>query len=317
MVGTVIEYLAPLTLADRPLYVASWVTEVRAASFTLAYELFTEPADAEHPSSTRARRPCSRRTTSARSGPRRLTADERERLLRDPEPSPFADQGRAPAPGTLGRRRLARGRARAVLRRRPPRPRQQRPLPRLRAGGDDEPAGRLLPRGRASTATCDLVVARTEIDYLGQMNLRPEPYDVWARVTDVGTTSVAFEAEIRDGDRVMARCRTVEVSLDEDDRPRPLIPEHRRGVRAATTSPGSGTDDARRASAAGAARGAGRPGRRSPSCRARRPSRPRRGRPRRCRRPPDARAREGVRAARRPSCRSRARCPPRAPATGC
>jgi acyl-CoA thioester hydrolase len=42
VVGTVIEYLQPLTLATRPLYVASWVTDVRAASFTLAYELFTE-----------------------------------------------------------------------------------------------------------------------------------------------------------------------------------------------------------------------------------------------------------------------------------
>ena len=73
----------------------------------------------------------------------------------------------------------------------------------------------------------DFVVVRTEIDYLGQMNLRPEPYDVWARVTDVGTTSVTFEAEIRDGERVMARCRTVEVSLDENDRPRPHITEHR------------------------------------------------------------------------------------------
>ena len=73
----------------------------------------------------------------------------------------------------------------------------------------------------------ELVVARAEIDYLGQMNLRREPYDVWARVANVGTTSVAFEAEIRDGDRVMARCRTVEVSLDEHERPHALVPERR------------------------------------------------------------------------------------------
>ena len=89
----------------------------------------------------------------------------------------------------------------------------------------------------------DLVIARTEIDYLGQMNLRPEPYDVWTRVADVGTTSVAFEAEIRDGDRVMARCRTVEVSLDEDDRPRPLIPEHRAVFETSDEPPRSGSDD--------------------------------------------------------------------------
>ena len=98
VVGTVIEYLVPLTLADRPLYVASWVTEVRAASFTLAYELFTEPADADSPVVH------ARATTTltpydfGAERPRRLTAEERERLLRDPEPSPFADQGRAPRP---------------------------------------------------------------------------------------------------------------------------------------------------------------------------------------------------------------------------
>ena len=47
VVGTAVEYLAPLSLPDLPLYVVSWVTEVRAASFTLGYELFTEPADSE------------------------------------------------------------------------------------------------------------------------------------------------------------------------------------------------------------------------------------------------------------------------------
>ena len=225
VVGTVIEYLVPLTLADRPLYIASWVTEVRAASFTLAYELYTEPAHAESPVVH------ARATTTltpydfGAERPRRLTADERERLLRDPEPSPFADQGRAPrsAPWTEGVWREdvwvrfsdvdLLGHVNNV-----------RYLDYVQ-----EATTNLLVdcfREAAVEGHVDLVVARTEIDYLGQMNLRPEPYDVWARVTHVGTSSVGFEAEIRDGDRVMARCRTVEVSLDEDDRPRPLIPEH-------------------------------------------------------------------------------------------
>jgi acyl-CoA thioesterase FadM len=82
-------------------------------------------------------------------------------------------------------------------------------------------------REAAVNGHMELVVARTEIDYVGQMNLRPEPYHVWARVAEVGTSSVTFDAEIRDGDRVMARCRTVEVSLDDEQRPRPLVAEHR------------------------------------------------------------------------------------------
>ncbi len=49
VVGTVVEYLRPITLAARPLFVASWVTEVRAASFTLGYELFTRPAQRDAP----------------------------------------------------------------------------------------------------------------------------------------------------------------------------------------------------------------------------------------------------------------------------
>ncbi len=226
VVGTTVEYLAPLTLAALPLHVASWVTEVRAASFTLAYELYTDQDDAAPPVVH------ARATTTLTpydfeaERPRRLTTDERDRLLRGPEPSPFGDRPRPPRPAPW-----ADGAWRERL--------------RVRFSDIDllghvnnvryldfvqETAVNLMLdcfREAAVDGHMHLVIARTEIDYLGQMNLRAEPYDVWARVADVGTTSVAFEAEIRDGDRVMARCRMVKVSLDEDDRPLPLIPEHR------------------------------------------------------------------------------------------
>jgi acyl-CoA thioester hydrolase len=71
------------------------------------------------------------------------------------------------------------------------------------------------------------MVVRSETDYVGQMNLRPEPYTVRSRVVEVGHTSVSCEQEIRDGDRVMARSRLVEVNVDEDDRPKPWHPRHR------------------------------------------------------------------------------------------
>ena len=76
------------------------------------------------------------------------------------------------------------------------------------------------------SGTVDMVVARSEMDHVGQMNVRPEAYDVWSRVAAVGRTSVTFESEIRDGERVMARSRVVEVNVDEDGHPLPHHPRH-------------------------------------------------------------------------------------------
>ena len=45
MVNTVVDYLAPLRISQAPLFVAVWATQVRAASFTLGYELYTGPSD--------------------------------------------------------------------------------------------------------------------------------------------------------------------------------------------------------------------------------------------------------------------------------
>ena len=189
----------------------------------------------------RARRPRSRRTTSALERPRRLTADERERLLEGREPSPFPDRGRPPRPAPWGegawcQTQLVRfsdidllGHVNNV---------------RYLDYVQEATTNLLLDclREAAVDGHVDFVVARTEIDYLGQMNLRPEPYDVWARVTDVGTTSVTFEAEIRDGERVMARCRAVEVSLDER---RPAAAPHPGAPRGLRAAPGGSRRDAR------------------------------------------------------------------------
>ena len=37
-----VSYLAPLTFRFRPVSIECWVTEIRAASFTMAYEIFAE-----------------------------------------------------------------------------------------------------------------------------------------------------------------------------------------------------------------------------------------------------------------------------------
>ncbi|UYM04263.1 acyl-CoA thioesterase [Solicola gregarius] len=75
-----IEFLAPLAYRIEPVTIETWVTEIRAATFTLAYEIFDEDGG--------GRRVYSRATTRlspfvfAAERPRRLTADEKELLGR-------------------------------------------------------------------------------------------------------------------------------------------------------------------------------------------------------------------------------------------
>jgi acyl-CoA thioester hydrolase len=71
------------------------------------------------------------------------------------------------------------------------------------------------------------VIVRSEIDYVGQMNLRPEPYAVRSRVVAVSEHSVSFEQQITDGDRVMARNRLVEVNVDDAGVALAWNPSHR------------------------------------------------------------------------------------------
>jgi acyl-CoA thioester hydrolase len=226
VVRTVIEYLRPLRLADAPLYVATWVSEVRAASFTLGYELFTrrdiDQEQVVHARATTVLTPY----VFSESRPRRMTEHERAVLSEGVEPAPL-DAGRPSRPsGPWG----------AGASRKPVHVRFS----------DVDVLGhvnnvRYLDYVQDSTVelmisvfheahvngTVDLVIARTEIDYVGQMNLRAEPYEVASRIAAVGSTSLTFESEILDGDRVMARCRIVEVNIDEDDKPTPLHPRHR------------------------------------------------------------------------------------------
>ena len=42
------------------------------------------------------------------------------------------------------------------------------------------------------SGTVETVVVRHEMNHVGQMNLRPEPYDVWSRVAGLGRTSVTL-----------------------------------------------------------------------------------------------------------------------------
>src|SRR5262249_18160329 len=100
VVNTVVEYLAPLRLDHAPLFVSVWPTEVRAASFALGYELFTSTPDGPlvHGHATTVLAPY----VFAAGRPRRLTAEERERMV-PTEPSPVSDRALVRGDGPWGR----------------------------------------------------------------------------------------------------------------------------------------------------------------------------------------------------------------------
>jgi acyl-CoA thioester hydrolase len=229
VVRTVLEYLAPLRLDDVPLTVEVWVTEVRAASFTMGYELST--ADGVHARATTTLTPF----VFAENRPRRLAPDERERLTGHLGEAPFEDARNRPEP--WGEDALVRpiyvrfsdidllGHVNNV-----------RYFDFAHEAHTDVLTG-VFQEARVS-GTVDTVVVRSEMDHLRQMDLRPEPYDVWARVTSVGRTSVTMEAEVRDGDQVMARSRVVEVNVDEDGTPAGWHERHRELFEQRVTSGG-------------------------------------------------------------------------------
>lgn len=211
-----VTYLSPLELRFRPVSIECWVTEVRAASFTIAYEVFHDDDEADG-----GRRVYLRATTLltpyvfSQERPRRLTADEKAAL------QPYVEPALSDPAGRIGA--LDRDRSRHY------------PL-HVRFSDVDlyrhvnnvkyfeyfqEARIRLmadLVRG-SGVDMASIVVAQTDVDYLRPILLRPRPYDVWSRVSRLGTRSMTIEAEICDAEAepssaVLARSRVTVVFWD-------------------------------------------------------------------------------------------------------
>src|SRR3954466_1378469 len=80
-----VSYLAPLNFDFRPVTIESWVTEIRAATFTLAYEVFHSGPDGERRVYLRAKTVLTP-YVFATERPRRLSEVERETLAAFLEP---------------------------------------------------------------------------------------------------------------------------------------------------------------------------------------------------------------------------------------
>jgi acyl-CoA thioester hydrolase len=226
-----VEYVAPLTFRFRPVRIECWVTEIRAASFTMAYEVSQE-RDGERTVHLRARTVLSP-YVFAEERPRRLTPEEKEGLATWLEPGEHLRRPRPPEP------------VREKVGHYPVHVRfsdvdvyghvnnvkyfeyfmEARILLNARLWRD-------VPRGTAEPL---MVVARTDVDYCTPILLRQEPYDAWSWIAGVGRTSMTIESEICDGEAVLARARVVMVFVDQEShRPAPPPQPFREALEAAT-----------------------------------------------------------------------------------
>ena len=91
-----VTYAAPLHFGFRPVTIECWVTQIRAASFTVAYEVFHEDADGERQVYLRAKTVLTPYVFTTER-PRRINDTERETLTRFLEPEPVTPSPRFPA----------------------------------------------------------------------------------------------------------------------------------------------------------------------------------------------------------------------------
>jgi acyl-CoA thioester hydrolase len=203
-----VTFLKPLTFDFRPVSIECWVTDIKAATFTMAYEIFHDAEQGDRVVYLRA-------TTVltpyvfAEERPRRITAEERAALEDHLEPD-------------------------AQPRRRTP------PLPEPVTGhypihvrfSDVDVYGHVnnvkyfeyLQEARISLINelvprraFSVVVAQTDVDYVRPLLFRAEPYDCCSTITRVGTRSMTVQSEFRDpkdADSVLARAMVVVVFFD-------------------------------------------------------------------------------------------------------
>jgi acyl-CoA thioester hydrolase len=226
-----VTYLKPLTYDFRPVSIECWVTDIKAATFTMAYEIFHD-RDEERVVYLRA-------TTVltpfvfAEERPRRITAEEREALEQHLEPD---QQPRRRIPSL------------------PPEVTSRYPV-HVRFSDVDvyghvnnvkyfeylEEARITMISGLVPLRSYSVVVAQTDVDYVQALLFRAEPYDCRSTIVRVGNRSMTIESEICDGDRVLARARVVVVFYDlRGGRSTEPAPEVREALLAASVPTGDG-----------------------------------------------------------------------------
>lgn len=212
VVATDLTYLTPMPLRSS-VQVECWVSEVRAAQFTVSYEIFSGGGEGDGGDE---RTVYARATTVLApfnfvdNTPRRLTAQEKEALAPLLEPVPTERPERTPAAiteaGTYDLQVRFRdvdvyGHVNNVV--------------YLEYFQEARIAFMArITRGVESARRINVVVARTQVEYVRPVRHRAEPYRVQSWISHVGGKSIVVESELRDADEVLSRCRVVLVFFD-------------------------------------------------------------------------------------------------------
>lgn len=210
-----VSYRAPLHFGEQPVLIECWVTQLRAGSFTLAYEVFHEEEDGGRVVYLEASTVLAPYRFDTES-PRRLTAEERAALEVYLEPVPRERPERFVIDAERARHFPVHVRFSDVdVYRHVNNVVYFEYLQEARIRMFME-----LGRGMPRAAALQVVIAQADVDYLAPILLRAEPYDCRSQVAHVGRTSIVIESEIADGDRALARARVALVFFDpETQRP--------------------------------------------------------------------------------------------------
>jgi len=203
-------YRKPLLFDFDPVLVETWVTEIKAATFSLSYEIFTEADGVRevYVEASSVLTPFVFETESAR----RLRPEEKSFLERYLEPAPVE----TPVFGEPHHTELG-----------------HYPL-KVRFSDVDSyghannvqyfeffQEGRVsfLRHARHGTLPEEggytpVVVAQADVTYRKPVLFRPEPYDVYSWLAKLGTKSAVIEQEIVDGGETISRGRYVMVFFD-------------------------------------------------------------------------------------------------------
>ncbi|MCW2787588.1 MAG: acyl-CoA thioesterase YbgC [Marmoricola sp.] len=214
-----LDFVAPMSFRRRSVLVDSWVTEIRAGSFTAAYEVYDETDE--------GRRTYLRASTRlapmvlATGAPRRIAAAERgvlEHYLEPAEPRQqlvSAGESRHVYPLTVRWSDLD--------------PYQHVNNVKYVEYFQEARISYSMSMHQPGDTFGQFVVARTDIDYRRPVTFRRAPYEIHSWISHVGRTSAIFAAELRDGDEVLASARAVTVGFDPaTQRSAPVPADHHR-----------------------------------------------------------------------------------------
>ena len=202
-----VTYLAPMPFRFHPLSIECWVTEIRAATFTLAYELYHEDAEGERVRYARAVTVLTPYVFESEQ-PRRISPEERAAL------EVYVEERVPPAPRIA---RIDRERSyRYPLHVRFSDVDVYRHVNNVKYFEYLQESRISLVNDLVESRRFSVVVAQTDVDYRAPILLRKEPYDLWSQITRVGNRSMTVESEIADGDGTLARGRVTVVFFDAE-----------------------------------------------------------------------------------------------------